>query len=115
MEKKTEKGFCTVIGEGAAFEGSITVPHGIRIDGRFKGKIESAETLTIGNNGVIEADIRAKSIIVGGKVTGNLIADERVELESRASHIGDLRTRELIINQGALFHGRCSMKEGVEG
>jgi cytoskeletal protein CcmA (bactofilin family) len=111
MDKKQEKGFYTMIGEGAVFEGTIALPHGIRVDGTFKGKIEASEMLTIGNTGVVEADIKAKSIIIGGKVSGNIIATERVELESHASLIGDLQTKDLVINEGALFHGRCSMKE----
>jgi cytoskeletal protein CcmA (bactofilin family) len=111
MEKKTEKGFFTMIGENASFEGSVSVPHGIRIDGSFKGKIDSSEMLTIGNTGVVEADIKAKSIIIGGKVSGNITGAERVELETKASFIGDLQTRDLVINEGALFHGKCIMKE----
>ncbi|MBN1129164.1 MAG: polymer-forming cytoskeletal protein, partial [Chitinispirillaceae bacterium] len=101
-------------GEGASFEGTVVVPHGIRIDGQFKGKIEASEMLTVGNSGVAEADIKAKSIIIGGKVSGNIFAAERVELEAKASFIGDLNTRDLVINEGALFHGKCSMKENPE-
>ena len=111
MDKKGEKGFYTMIGPGAAFEGTVTIPHGIRIDGTFKGKIEASEILTIGNAGIVAAEIKAKSIIIGGKVSGNIIATERIELESNASLIGDLQTKDLVINEGALFHGRCSMKE----
>jgi cytoskeletal protein CcmA (bactofilin family) len=114
MDKKTEKGFYTMIGEGASFEGSVVIPHGIRIDGVFKGKIEASEMLTIGNTGTVEADIKAKSIIIGGKVSGNIVAAERVELESKSSFIGDLQTRDLVINEGALFHGKCLMKENAE-
>jgi cytoskeletal protein CcmA (bactofilin family) len=111
MEKKAEKGFYTMIGEGASFEGTVVVPHGIRIDGAFKGKIEASEMLTVGNTGVVEADIKAKSIIMGGKVSGNISAAERIELEARASFVGDLQTRDLVINEGALFHGKSQMKE----
>jgi cytoskeletal protein CcmA (bactofilin family) len=114
MDKNGEKGFYTMIGEGTSFEGSITVPHGIRIDGAFKGKIESSGMLTIGTTGVLEADIKAKSIIIGGKVSGNIVGAERVELESKASFIGDLQTHDLVINEGALFHGKCLMKENPE-
>jgi cytoskeletal protein CcmA (bactofilin family) len=114
MDKKTEKGFFTMIGEGAVIEGTISVPHGVRIDGHFKGKIEATEIL-IGNTGVVEADIKAASIIIGGKVNGNVIAEGRLELEERASLIGDLRTRDLIINEGAVFHGTSSMKESSNG
>ncbi|MBN1128073.1 MAG: polymer-forming cytoskeletal protein [Chitinispirillaceae bacterium] len=114
MDKKAEKGFNTLIGEGASFEGTVTVPHGIRIDGVFKGKIEASEMLTIGNAGVVEADIKAKSIVIGGKVSGNILAAERIELESRASFIGDLQTKDLVVNEGALFHGKSQMKENSD-
>ena len=101
-----------MIGEGTSLEGSIVVPHSIRIDGSLKGKIETSETLTVGENGVIEADIIAKSAIIAGKVVGNLSVEDRVELESQASFIGDLKTRDLVINEGATFHGNCSMDNG---
>ena len=111
MEKNKDKGFYTMIGEDAVFEGTISVPHGMRIDGTFKGKIETMGMLTIGTTGIVEADIKTGSLILGGKLTGNIVAEERVELESSASHNGNLQTRELIINQGACFNGSCSMGE----
>ena len=111
MDKKSDKGFLTMIGEGTVFEGNITVPHSLRIDGTFKGRIDTAEMLTIGKNGRVEADIKSKSAIIGGRVTGNVAAEERVELEAEASLIGDLRARDLVINEGAVFHGKCSMRE----
>ena len=112
MSKSSNKGLLTMIGEGTSLEGSIVVPHSIRIDGSLKGKIETSETLTVGENGVIEANIIAKSAIIAGKVVGNLSVEDRVELESQASFIGDLKTRDLVINEGATFHGNCSMDNG---
>jgi cytoskeletal protein CcmA (bactofilin family) len=111
MEKNKDKGFYTMIGEGAAFEGTISVPHGMRIDGTFRGKIETVETLSIGTRGIVEADIKARSLILGGRLTGDIIAEDRVELESSATHCGNVQTRELIINQGASFNGCCTMGE----
>jgi cytoskeletal protein CcmA (bactofilin family) len=110
MEKAGRKGDFTMIGEGAVFEGTITAPHYVRIDGIAKGKIETSDALIVGTTGVIEADIKAKSAIIGGKVKGNLIVEERVELESKATLIGDLKTRDLVINEGCIFHGNCSME-----
>jgi cytoskeletal protein CcmA (bactofilin family) len=109
---KSNKGLYTIIGEGTTFEGSISVPHSIRIDGMFKGKIDTTEVLTIGSSGVVEADIIAKSAVIGGKVVGNLTVHERVELEVNSSLIGDLNTKDLIINEGAVFHGNCTMDKG---
>jgi cytoskeletal protein CcmA (bactofilin family) len=112
MHKNSNKGLYTMIGEGTVFEGKIVVPHSIRIDGTMKGKMETTETLTVGNTGVIEADIVAKSAIIAGRVVGNLSVEDRVELEAQASLVGDLKTRDLIINEGATFHGNCSMDNG---
>jgi cytoskeletal protein CcmA (bactofilin family) len=108
------KGQFTMLGEGTVFEGTMSIPHDVRIEGSIKGKIETAESLTVGPTGVVEADIKAKSAIIGGKVVGNVIVDDRVELESNATLIGDLTTRDLIINEGSVFHGNCSM-ESIKG
>ena len=112
MEKSNEKGLLTIIGAGTILEGTITIPHSVRIDGSLKGKIETTETLTVGSMGHIEAEIIAKSAIIGGSVRGNLTVEDRVELESNASLIGDLKARDLVINEGATFHGNCSMDVG---
>lgn len=112
MEKGHGKGLYTILGEGTSFEGSMTVPHNIRIDGSFKGKIETSEVITIGKSGIVNADIKAKSAIVGGRIIGNLKVEDRVELEEKSSLVGDLRAKDLIINEGAVFHGNCSMSNG---
>ncbi len=112
MEKSNDKGLHTIMGEGTHLEGTLTVPHSVRIDGILKGRLETTETLTVGSTGQIEADIIAKSAIIGGSVRGNLSVEDRVELEAKSSLIGDLKTRDLIINEGATFHGNCSMDLG---
>ncbi len=109
---KGSKGLLNIIGEGSVFEGSITVPHGIRIDGSFKGKLETAESITVGDTGIVEAEIKAKSAFIFGKVIGNMLVEDRVELQASATLIGDLQTKELVINEGAVFHGNCSMQKG---
>jgi cytoskeletal protein CcmA (bactofilin family) len=112
MEKSNERGLLTIVGAGTILEGTLTVPHSVRIDGTLKGKLETSETLTVGSTGQIEADIIAKSAIIGGCVRGNLSVEDRVELEANASLIGDLKTKDLVINEGATFHGNCSMDLG---
>ena len=104
MEKGHGKGLYTILGEGTVFEGSISVPHNLRVEGAFKGKIETAEEIIIGGSGVVNADIKAKSADVGGKIVGNLMVEDRVELQDKSSLIGDLKARELSINEGAVFN-----------
>ncbi|KMQ51834.1 hypothetical protein CHISP_1330 [Chitinispirillum alkaliphilum] len=112
---KGNKGLLTMIGEGAVCEGTLIVPHSIRIEGKFKGHLESSEIITVGSTGEVEADIKAKSAIIGGKVVGNMTILERVELEVNATMIGDLHTKDLVINDGAVFHGNCSMEKAEKG
>lgn len=109
MEKGHGKGLYTILGEGTVFEGSMTIPHNIRIEGVFKGRIETSEEIIVGETGMVNADIKAKSAIIGGKIVGNLMVEDRVEIEAKASLIGDLKAKDLIINEGAIFHGNCSM------
>jgi cytoskeletal protein CcmA (bactofilin family) len=112
MDKGQGKGSYSILGEGTVFEGSIEVPHNLRIEGSFKGKIITSEEITISSTGIVHADIKAKSAVVGGKIVGNLMVEDRVELEGNASLIGDLRVKDLVINEGAVFHGNCSMANG---
>jgi len=103
------QGLHTVIGAGTIIEGTMKVEHDVRVDGTIKGKISIQGDLIVGKTGVIEADVEVHSTKVGGKVIGNLNAKERIELEQNASVFGDIRTKDLIINEGAVFQGNCSM------
>jgi cytoskeletal protein CcmA (bactofilin family) len=104
------KGLHTVIGGGTIIEGTVKVSHDIRVDGVIKGKVVIDGDLIVGNTGVIEADIEVRSTKLGGKVIGNLSAKDRIELDENASVTGDIKTKDLIINEGAIFHGNCSMR-----
>jgi len=108
------KGLLNIIGSGSVFEGTINVPHSIRIDGTFRGKLQTAESLTVGEAGHLEAEIKAQSAFIFGKVTGNLYIEDRVELHVSAVVIGDLHAKELVINEGAVFHGNCSMQKAKD-
>jgi cytoskeletal protein CcmA (bactofilin family) len=113
MDKGSAKGLYTMIGEGSVFEGTLFVPHDVRIEGTLKsGKLTAEGTLTVGPTGIIDADVDARSAIVAGKITGNLSVEDRVELEPSSILVGNLKTRELVINEGAVFQGNCTMSEG---
>ena len=100
----------TIIGRGTTIEGSVKVEGATRIDGTVKGKLESNDVVTIGPDGLMQAEVKAKSIIVGGRVEGNLEATEKIELQSKAELHGDLISKSLLIEHGAIFHGTSNMK-----
>lgn len=107
------KGLNTIIGKGSTFEGTLNVMNSLRVEGIVRGKINCTETLTLGRDGMLEAEILAKNAILGGKVVGNIKALDKVELESHSSLHGDITTRQLMINEGAFFHGNCEMNPEI--
>jgi cytoskeletal protein CcmA (bactofilin family) len=118
MDKKTEIGggpMNTLLGKGSNFNGSLKVEGGIRIDGQFEGSVETNGTLVIGKEGIMKAEIKAKDAIIGGKVTGNITATNKIELQSGASYSGDIKCRGLIIDSDVFFDGSSKMLGQHEG
>ena len=101
----------TVIGKDSTFTGTVEVTGSLRIDGCVKGEVNSGDTVVIGPTGRIEGDVISKNSILAGKVIGNIAAEEKVELQAKAVLQGDLKTKSLVIEQGAIFQGSCIMKE----
>ncbi len=98
----------TLIGEGCLFEGNLTLSDSTRIDGHVKGNIKSRGVLVLGESGLVEGDISASEVVIYGRIMGNLEAD-RVEIKRNSSVEGDITTRTLIVEEGAVYNGRCSM------
>jgi cytoskeletal protein CcmA (bactofilin family) len=104
----------TLVGSGTAIEGTLKVSSSMRVDGSIKGKINCSDTLLVGKTGVIEAKVRVKSATIGGKVSGDITAEDVVVLEGNSTLIGDVTTKKLIIEEGAVFNGTCRMGELVK-
>lgn len=103
----------SLIGKDATIEGKLTIKQSIRIDGRIIGEVEAADTVTVGSNGDIDGNIKAKNVVVGGKVKGSLNVTGKVTLESAAELRGDLSASRLTIEEGAIFNGRSAMEGGT--
>ena len=107
IAKATGDTASNVIGENSFFSGSFIVNGSLRIDGCFEGKNLQAEQLYIGHTGKIKTNISASSIIVEGLIIGNINASNRVLLMPTAKVYGDIKTPELIIQNGVILEGRC--------
>jgi cytoskeletal protein CcmA (bactofilin family) len=105
----------TIIGKDSVFTGDMEVKGTLRIDGRIKGRIICDETVSVGATGDVEADIDAKMVIVAGTVNGNIRTSEKIEMQAKARVMGDVATKNIVIEQGAIFHGSCQMKGVKEG
>lgn len=113
MAEATPTDFPTVLGPDASFKGELTFEKGMRLMGRFEGKINTAGRLHISREAKLAADVEAGAIIVEGDVKGNLSAGDRIELKSTARYEGDLRASKLVVDEGAVFQGQVSVGPDV--
>lgn len=97
------------LGEGGRFKGDVTFRGALRIDGRLEGASMCGETLIVGENGLIDAEIRVERLQVRGQVRGNIAARRWVELLDTSQVTGTIRTPRLTIWRGAVFNGTCEM------
>jgi len=99
------------IGEGSEIEGKYTFSGTVLLNGKLQGEIVTSDALIIGEKGVVNATIRAGSVVVKGEVVGNVLASERVELKQGSRVFGDLETPVVVIEEGVLFEGHCRMPQ----
>jgi cytoskeletal protein CcmA (bactofilin family) len=96
---------------GTEFEGKLKCAGDIRIDGHFSGEISVNGTLSIGEGTLVEADIYAPYVVIGGDFHGNIIAERRVEILPPAKIYGEIEAPSVILHDGAIFEGNCRMRE----
>lgn len=99
----------SILGQGCKVKGDIELKGTIRIDGEFEGKIDCPDTLIIGKSGVVKANVNVKNAVIGGKLFGNISADNKIELQTGSHVEGDIQTTRLVIDEGVFFEGNCKM------
>jgi cytoskeletal protein CcmA (bactofilin family) len=101
--------FPTILGPDASFKGELTFEKGLRLMGKFEGRITSQGRLHIAKEARMQADVEGGAIIVEGEVKGNLTASDRIELKQSARLEGDLRATKLTVDEGAVFSGHVTV------
>jgi len=103
---------------GSRMEGELSFDTTFRVDGKLTGKVVSDGNLIVGEGGEIDGEIRVGQIFISGTVRGEIHAARRVQVAANGKAFADLHTPSLVIEDGALFEGRCSMSResrvGVE-
>jgi cytoskeletal protein CcmA (bactofilin family) len=100
-----------LICDGTSIKGEIQASRDIRIDGTLNGKMVVNGKVVVGNTGKIEGDVQCKTIDVSGRVDGNIIASEMVNLKSTSVILGNITTDKITIEPGAKFTGSCKMSD----
>ena len=106
---ETQSKIGTILGPGAVFDGNLTVPEAIRIDGIVNGNCNCKKNLVIGQEGQVEGNITAQNVVISGKVNGDIVVEGKLELYSTGRVVGNITARSLVIDEDAYFDGRCTM------
>ncbi|MGL1937284.1 MAG: polymer-forming cytoskeletal protein [Fibrobacterales bacterium] len=101
--------YITILSSQTEITGELIVKNDIRVAGKIKGKLQISGNLVVEPTGRIEADVTVDTAIIAGIVEGDVIAKEKVVLEANSKLFGNITTKELVIVEGALFRGNCSM------
>ena len=103
------------VGNGTVLTGETSFQAMLRIDGHLTGKITSESgTLIVGASGRVDANVAVASAIISGTVNGDIVASEKLELTRTARVIGNVQSPRLVIEDGAIFEGGCTMLKAKE-
>ncbi len=112
-ESSARNQITTLIAEGSLFEGNLTCSTSTRIDGRLQGKLTGENTVIVGETGFIDGEVHAHEVVVYGKIEG-VIESKRMEIKHTGSVEGDTFIDSLVVEEGGVYNGRCSMSHTHE-
>ncbi len=116
-ENKPSESFhpeATHIGKSIVIKGEVSGSENVYVDGELNGSVELPEgNLTVGPDGRIRANVQARSIVVHGRMDGNLYGIKRVELKKSAVLVGDIYTSRIAIEEGASLKGSVLVQKNI--
>lgn len=98
-----------IIGNGTIIKGEVESNGDIRVDGKVIGTLKSNGKVVLGQNGSIEGDMYCKHADLSGRINGKMFVEELTSLKSTSRVEGELTTKQLYIEIGAIFTGKCEM------
>jgi cytoskeletal protein CcmA (bactofilin family) len=109
-------GAISIIASGMNVVGDVTTEGTVRVEGTVRGTIRAAKSIVLGPGGLIEGNVFTLDAVIGGTVTGSIVAGARLELQNTCSVTGEIRTRaeHLKLEEGARFAGQVKMIEQNE-
>lgn len=103
------------IGRSIVIKGEVSGSEPLYIDGRIEGTLTLKDhRVTVGRNGVVQANISAKEVVIMGKVTGNVECSDRVDIRSEGSLTGDVHSRRISVEDGAMLRGSVQLTPGEQ-
>ena len=104
----------TFVDASSEFSGSLRMNGDVQIDGSVEGEIECRGTLTVGDGGRVQAQVRAECVVIFGEVHGDIEASSEITLHKTARVFGDMNTEGIVIEKGAKVEGRITIGSSSE-
>ncbi|MEY2467003.1 MAG: hypothetical protein QOD03_1524 [Verrucomicrobiota bacterium] len=98
-----------VLNSDVEIKGNLKFSGELTFDGKLDGEIQTDGTLNLGDGAVVNGNISAQSVVVRGKITGNITAKEKIELKAKTELFGDVRASKLVIEEGVTFVGKTEV------
>jgi cytoskeletal protein CcmA (bactofilin family) len=115
-EKHTEKpsGSATLVSAGTIVNGDLVSDNDLRIDGTINGNVSSTAKIIVGPSGYVEGNIEGQQADITGKVSGNIVVKEILQLRGTCQVHGNITAEKLQIEPTAVFNGQCQMSTGTK-
>lgn len=111
-ERESSDAAISLIAPGMNIVGDCETDGTVRVEGRIEGTIRAGKSVVVGRTGEVVGDIFTQDAVISGKVSGNISAESRLELQSTCDIQGELHSRRVQLDEGARFNGQVHMDEG---
>jgi cytoskeletal protein CcmA (bactofilin family) len=98
-----------ILNSDVEITGTLKFTGELTFDGKLNGDITSEGTLNLGDNAVIKGNLNVNSVVLRGKINGNVTAKERIEIKAKTELFGDIRSARLAIEEGVTFEGKTEV------
>lgn len=101
----------SIIGPGMTIVGNCETDGTVRVEGTVEGSIKAGKAVVVGKQGLVSGDITTQDAVISGRIEGTLVAASRLELQATCQIDGEVHTRRMQLEEGAVLNGRVHMGE----
>jgi len=98
-----------ILNSDVELKGTLKFSGEMTFDGKLDGDINSEGSLQLGDNAVVKGNINVNTVVVRGKINGNVIAREKIDIKAKTEMFGDIRAPKLVIEEGVTFVGKSEV------
>jgi cytoskeletal protein CcmA (bactofilin family) len=115
ITQQTREGVISIIGPGMRVVGDCQTDGTLRIEGTVEGTVRAGKAVVLGKEGVVDGDITTQDAVIGGRVTGSITAESRLELQASCVVEGQVKARRIKLDEGGTVNGTVQIGEIAGG